>query len=224
MQNRVVIITGAEAPVARTIISRFAEADATIVAVFSTIEQAYQLFPPDVKGYFVAADVCNEAEMKDCFEKVARRFGHIDVLVHAVNEWHRQPLEQTDYDTWKRILDINLNSAFLAVKESIKYMKPEIGGRLILLTNAQGADKARSQHAPYAAAHAGLIRLVEATAAEYGKLNITAHAIATSIILTDENGKHGVQSTQLADMCMHLCGESGNALNGALLRAYGTVL
>lgn len=224
MQNRVVIITGAEAPVARTIISRFAETDATIVAVFRTIEEAYQLFPPDVKGYFVAADVCNESEMKDCFEKVARRFGHIDVLVHAVNEWHRQPIEQTDFDTWKQILDINLNSGFLAIREALRYMKSEIGGRLILLTNAQGADKARSQHAAYAAAHAGLIRLVEATAAEYGKLNITAHAIATSIVLADDKGKHGVQATQVADICVQLCGETGNALNGALLRAYGTVL
>jgi hypothetical protein len=54
-------------------------------------------------------------------------------------------------------------------------------------------------------------------------MDIVAFAIATSILLTDEEGKHGVHAQDVAELCVSLCSPESKALNGATLRAYGTV-
>lgn len=219
---KVVVITGAGSPLGRVLVERFAETGATIVAIFETIDQAYERFPQHVEGWVLAADLTDETSTLACFQKIASQFTGIDVLIHAAQEWDRRPLERTSLEEWDQLLRQNLYSAFLAFREGLKLMKNG-AGRLIAITNQQGADKARAQQAAYAAAHAGVVRLVEATAAEYAKLDVAVFGIATSIVLTEPEGKHGVQAKDIAEMCLSLCKPEGKALTGAILRAYGTV-
>jgi 3-oxoacyl-[acyl-carrier protein] reductase len=69
-----------------------------------------------------------------------------------------------------------------------------------------------------------VIRLVEALGEEYGEAGITAHAIAPSMILFDGmEDEKGIPAEDLARLCVLLAGPAGDALNGAVVRAYGTL-
>ncbi|MBN8587191.1 MAG: SDR family oxidoreductase [Rhodothermia bacterium] len=222
LRNKTVVITGAGTPLGRVLVEHFAKTGATLVAVFDTIDEAYERFPQHLEGWVLAADLADEAAAQSCFRKIAEKFEHLDVLIHATNEWDRRPIGQMSFEDWDRVIRKNLYAAFLSFREAL-YMMKTGPGRLIAITNQQGADKARAQMGAYAAAQAGLIRLVEATAAEYAKLDIAAFAIAPSIVLTEAEGKHGVWAGDVAELCLHLCRPESKALTGSVLRTYGTV-
>lgn len=98
------------------------------------------------------------------------------------------------------------------------------GGRLVAVASGQGADGGVAEQGPYSAAKAGVVRLVEAVAAEQDG-RITAVAVAPSMILFggEEPGTRGVSVEAIADLCVYLAGEGGGIHNGEVLRAYGTM-
>lgn len=223
LENKVVVFVGAGTPAGKVLVDRFAQAGATIIAIFATMDEAYENFPQHVEGWVLSADLAEESEATACFQKIGAQFGRIDVLVHMVQETERRPIERTSFEEWDRVIRQNMTTAFLSFRESVRQMQNGYG-RLIALVGQQGADKARTQQAAYAASQAGIIRLVEATAAEYAKMDIGAFAVAQSILLTDQQGKHGVQASDVADLCIQLCTPAGKALSGAVLRAYGSII
>jgi NAD(P)-dependent dehydrogenase (short-subunit alcohol dehydrogenase family) len=94
----------------------------------------------------------------------------------------------------------------------------------VLSTGTFGADKGRAEQAGYSAGKAGVVRLVEAIAEEYNGTGLTAHAIAPSAIVFDENSDDkGVPVGDLVDLALYLCTPAAASLNGATLRAYGTL-
>ena len=133
-----------------------------------------------------------------------------------------RPLAETTLDDWRSLLDLNLTASFLTVREAVRHFLRDGGGRVIGIASRQGADRAPAQQAAYGASKAGLIRLLEATAAEYAGNDIQAVAVAPSMILFGGEDADGVRADDLAAMCAYLCADAGAAHNGATLRMYGT--
>lgn len=226
LQHKIVVVTGASGRFGQQVVTRFARAGAVIAAVVRREEDAQRIpFPEDGEGWAFPADVTDEASVQACFEQIGSQFGRIDVLIHAVGTWEARPLLETSLAAWEHILRVNLTSAFLCFREAARWMQGQ-GGRLIGFASGQGADLAPPQQGAYAAAKAGLLRLVEATAAELAATahgGITAHAIVPSTILIDHDGSQaGVRADDLVELCVYLCSPAGAAHNGAALRAYGT--
>ena len=132
------------------------------------------------------------------------------------------PLAEPTLDDWRSLLDLNLTASFLTVREAVRHFLRDGGGRVIGIASRQGADRAPAQQAAYGASKAGLIRLLEATAAEYAGNDIQAVAVAPSMILFGGEDADGVRADDLAAMCAYLCADAGAAHNGATLRMYGT--
>jgi NAD(P)-dependent dehydrogenase (short-subunit alcohol dehydrogenase family) len=167
--------------------------------------------------------VTDEAEVVSVFQQIGETYGHIDALVHTVGMWNGKPFLDTTLDDWEQIMRVNLTSTVLCFREAARLMQGR-GGRLIGIASGQGADRGHAQQAGYSASKAGVIRLVEAVAGEFEGTGITAHVIAPSFILFEDAADHkGVPVSDLADLAVYLCGSAGASLNGATLRAYGTL-
>ena len=167
------------------------------------------------------ADLTAEQEVSRVFDEIERRHGPLYALVHTVGMWASSPLGDTNLADWKQMLDVNLTSTFLCFREAARRMGPA-GGRLIAITAAQGADRGRSRQAAYAAAKAGVVRLVEAAAEEYHTRGITAHALAPSMIVYDGRRGSGVPAADLVQAALFLCGKGGASANGTTWRMYGS--
>jgi NAD(P)-dependent dehydrogenase (short-subunit alcohol dehydrogenase family) len=82
----------------------------------------------------VATDVSDPASVKAVFAKTKDTFGRLDVLFNNAGIGApAMPLEDLPYETWKKVVDINLTGLFLCTQEAIKIMKSQEprGGRIV---------------------------------------------------------------------------------------------
>lgn len=206
LQDKTVVITGAGGRLGQRLVARFGEIGACVVSIGR------------VDTTQLALDLTKEAEVTDAFARIKDQYGRIDVLVHAVGMWNEWPLLDTRLEDWERMMRVNLTSSFLCFREAARHMLPE-GGTLVGICARSGLEAALARGGAYAASKAGLLRLVEAVAAEYPVLH--TYALAPSIIRYGKSTGTGVRADDLIELAIQLCSESAAALSGTALQAYG---
>ena len=220
LSGLVAVVTGAAGRLGRVVAAHLAEAGADVVGIDRQ--------PHDVGSLALVADVVNEADVIRAFDRVVDAKGAPDVVVHTVGMWAGAPIAETTLADWRTVLDVNLTSTFLVFRGAVRRMlraEAGSGGRLVALASGQGADKGVAEQAAYSAAKAGVVRLVEAVAAEHRDAEITAAAVAPSMILFGDEGPEarGVEADEVARLCVTLCGPAGTVHNGSVLRSYGSM-
>ncbi len=218
-----IAVTGGGGRLGSRMVSAFAAGGAALAAIVVSDEEAARVPAGDgTRVDIFRADITSEESVTAVFQQIGRRLDGIDALVHTVGMWKAAPLAETTLEDWNTMLAVNLGSAFLCFREAAALMSLN-GGTLIGLSSGQGADRGAAEQAAYSAAKAGVVRLVESVAAEYGPRGITAHAVAPSTILFDDTpGARGVRAEEIIGICSYLIA-GGESLNGATLRAYGSI-
>ncbi len=82
----------------------------------------------------VPTDVSDPAAVKALFARTKDKFDRCDVLFNNAGIGApATPIEDLAYETWKKVVDINLTGMFLCTQEAIKLMKSQDprGGRII---------------------------------------------------------------------------------------------
>ncbi len=139
-----------------------------------------------VQGF--AADVTDEKQVHGAVEEVVSRFGaHPDVLCNNAGGGDRAWFEsgnQREWDsveTWRRYVDLNLNSVYLVSREVAPRMK---SGAAICNTSSVAGLQASPMLAAYAAAKAGVISYSKTLALQLGPDGIRVNAVAPGLIYT----------------------------------------
>lgn len=221
LSNKVVVITGAAGRLGRHIVQRFAGEGATIVAIVRNEDDARRIpFPETAEGWAFPVDVTDEELVQVCFDQIGRQFSEIHALIHTVGGWEASPFLETTMTDFDRMIRLNLTSTFLCFREAARLMIGR-GGHLVAIAAGQGADGGVARQAGYSAAKAGVVRLVESIADELHDSGVTAHAVAPSRILYDDDQGPGIAVEDVVELCHQLVTRTGRALNGATLRAYG---
>ena len=219
MSSRIVVVTGARGRLGRLVSERLLQSGAAVAAL--------DVVPPDdlpAGAIPIGADLADEGDVAEAFTRIEDDLGAPTGLVHTVGMWDGAPLTATTLDAWERVLRVNLTSTFLCFREAARAMRRAgSGGRLVAIASRQGVERGPAEQGGYAASKAGVMRLVEAAAAEYASEGITACAIAPSMILfgDEDHGTRGVPASAIVDLCIYLCGDGGLVHNGSVLRAYG---
>ena len=110
--------------------------------------------------------------------------GPLDVLVNNAGLQHRAPLEVFPEEAWRRLLDVNLTSAFLVGREVARGMLERGRGKIVNVCSIQSA-LARPGVAPYAATKGGLKLLTQGMCADWGPSGIQVNAIAPGYFATE---------------------------------------
>ena len=106
-------------------------------------------------------------------------------------------LSDIDLESWKKIIDTNLTSAFLCSKEAMNIMKKQNFGRIIQISSVVGHQGALKGHIHYASSKSGQLGFTKTLARTGAPYGITANAIAPGIIKTEllytTHGEAGVE-------------------------------
>jgi 3-oxoacyl-[acyl-carrier protein] reductase len=206
-----VLVTGASGRLGSILIRALVEAGSDVTSLGRTR-------PADSSIEHIDCDVLDESSMRAAIARAGKRQAPT-ALIHAVGTWGETPLDSPDVGAWRDLLDINLMSTVICFRAAIDSFGS--GSRLVAFASGQGADRGVAGQSAYAAAKAGVIRLVESADAELKDRGIRAFAIAPSMILYGDESDGGVHASDLATLCVDLLKPEAAALGGSVIRAYG---
>ncbi|GAA1339427.1 SDR family oxidoreductase [Catellatospora bangladeshensis] len=125
-------------------------------------------------------------------DELADELGGVDVLVNCAGTGTRTKALDMDFDTWRSVLSVDLDGAFLCSQRAARHMVREgRGGRIINITSVH-EHTPRVGAAPYCAAKAGLGALTKVLALELAEHDITVNSVAPGEIATPMTGQEDV--------------------------------
>lgn len=110
-------------------------------------------------------------------------FGTVDILVNNAGIARIDDLLDMSIEDWDETQAVNLRAPFILTQTLAPKMIEQGGGKIINVSSQAGVV-AIEGHGSYAAAKGGLNMLTKVMAAEWGRHNIQANAIAPTVILT----------------------------------------
>jgi NAD(P)-dependent dehydrogenase (short-subunit alcohol dehydrogenase family) len=134
---KVAVVTGAGSGIGKAVALALLQ-DGYRVALVGRREQplaevAARSMAPD-RAFVVPTDVTDADAVGRMFDKVAARWGRVDVLFNNAGisappiAWHAMSAQQ-----WRNVVDVNLNGMFFCLQQAFRVMKDQrpMGGRII---------------------------------------------------------------------------------------------
>jgi NAD(P)-dependent dehydrogenase (short-subunit alcohol dehydrogenase family) len=174
-------------------------------------------------------DATNAEAVASLFKDVAENWGPIHGLCSLVGGWAGgRDVEETDDVRFERMMDLNLRSAFYAVRTAIPYLRETGWGRIVLIGSRGAVDYPTSQVA-FNIAKAGVVALGKSAAAELEGTGVTANVLMPSVIDTPVTRQSLPYADyidwptpdQIAGVAQFLLSEDSSVMNGALVPVYG---
>jgi NAD(P)-dependent dehydrogenase (short-subunit alcohol dehydrogenase family) len=141
----------------------------------------------------VPTDVSDPASVKALFDGAREKFGRLDLLFNNAGVGARPlPLEDLPFEQWKKVIDINLNGAFLCTQGAFRIMRAQQpqGGRIIN-NGSISAHTPRPNSAPYTASKHGMSGLTKATSLDGRKYKIACGQIDIGNAATEMTARMG---------------------------------
>jgi 2-dehydro-3-deoxy-L-rhamnonate dehydrogenase (NAD+) len=187
LTGRHAIVTGAAQGIGLSIARRFLASGASVTLwdrdrdlLAATLKELGSLGTVDA----VIGDVTDAEAVTRAAASTAEKFGKIDILV--ANAGISGPnLKAWEYpvETWKQIIDVDLNGVFLCCRAVIPFMLQQKYGRIVNVSSIAGKEGNPNASA-YSAAKAGVIALTKSLGKELADRNIAVNCITPAAART----------------------------------------
>ena len=189
--KKVVLITGAARGIGLATADKFLS-EGWQVAMLDidgeTLEASYgeRKLAQDVM--MIVCDVSKPDQVKQAVENVEAHFGRLDSLINNAGIADFLPAEQTTFETWSRIMEVNLTGPFLCTQTCAPVMLKTGGGSVVNIVSISGF-RASTLRVAYGTSKAGLMHLTKQHAAELGGQGIRVNAVAPGPVDTEMTAK-----------------------------------
>ena len=193
MSKGTAVITGAANGIGQAYAQRLA-ADGFDIAVADVVDAAAtrQLVEAEGRQFFSAiVDVTSPESTQKFATEVAANMPPVAALVNNAGIYPWKSFEDTDYETWKKVISVNLDGAFLMSKAFVPVMKNNHFSRIVNVASTTFWLNAPEMTA-YIASKGGVIGFTRALASEVGAFGINVNAIAPG--LTNTKTMHGINA------------------------------
>jgi 3(or 17)beta-hydroxysteroid dehydrogenase len=127
LKEKIVLVTGAAGAIGGAVAAAVRNAGGTAI-VTDLAGRA---------GIDMALDVTAEAEWRRVIGAIEQKQSRLDGLVNAAGIAAFGSIEKTDYETWRRVLSINLDGTFLGCKYAFPLLRKK-GGSIVNLSSVLG--------------------------------------------------------------------------------------
>jgi 3-hydroxybutyrate dehydrogenase len=187
LKDKVAIVTGAASGIGKEIAHTFACEGARVV-IADLNQKAADATAAEIgdsrKALGVVMDVTNEQQVEAGVARAVEQFGKIDVLVSNAGIQIVAPLDQFEFASWKKLLSIHLDGAFLTTRAVLQRMYKQGTGGSIIYMGSVHSKEASVLKAPYVTAKHGLIGLAKVVAKEGAKHGVRANVICPGFVRT----------------------------------------
>jgi NAD(P)-dependent dehydrogenase (short-subunit alcohol dehydrogenase family) len=181
-KDKVAVITGAANGIGQAFASRLAEDGVHIaIADIAAGDQTVKLVEA-AGGWALACkcDVTSEDSVAAMAAQVQQTLGRCDILINCAGIFPQLNFDQMKFEDWRRVMSINLDSAFLLSAAFVPGMKQRGWGRIVnMASSTLGSVVNGFVH--YVASKGGIVGFTRALATELGPHGITVNAIAPGL-------------------------------------------
>jgi glucose 1-dehydrogenase len=199
LKGQKALVTGANSGIGKAVAIALGHAGADVVVNYVSGEDSARAVVKEIercdgRAYAHQADVSDEKQVAEMFQKMFKEFGTIDILVPNAGIQKDAPFEEMTLDQWNRVLGVNLTGQFLCCREAVREFKrrgvrKEIScaaGKIICMSSVHEVIP-WAGHVNYAASKGGVMLMMKSIAQEVAPFRIRVNSIGPGAIRTPIN-------------------------------------
>jgi len=178
LDGKVCVITGAASGIGATTARLFTAEGARVAGVDLAEGAEGELA--------VQADVTDEDQVREAYERVLRDLGRIDVLFNnaGISSPDDTSVLDTSLDAWQRVQDVNLRSVFLCCKHGIPHLLDGDGGSVINTASFVATMGSAVSQISYTASKGGVLALSRELGMEFARRGVRVNALCPGPVST----------------------------------------
>ena len=183
--NKNIVITGASSGIGLSAGFYFLNCNANVILACQDDQSLKKLLKQNnfTNAIIIKADLEKKEEIEHLLSYITKLFSSIDILINCAGIKLDSDIEKTYPEDFNYMINLNLTSIFLILKELRPYFNPE-GASVINLSCLYGTRPMYGLIA-YSMSKAGLETLTRYAAAEFANLNIRINAISACPVDTN---------------------------------------
>ena len=184
--SRVAVVTGGAQGIGRRTSELLAERGCrvAIIDLQEPEETVKAIQSAGGQAFGFAGDITKEGTVMDFAAAVFAHFRSVDVLVNNAGISHIAPAEETAFNDYRRVIEVNLVAPFLLCRTFGEKMLAARSGSIVNVASVAGL-LGIGDRAAYNASKHGLIGLTRTLAAEWGGRGVRVNAVCPGWVKTE---------------------------------------
>ena len=179
--GEVALVTGAASGIGRACVEALLQRGAAVVGldIDPTIVDLHDR--PDYHG--IVCDLSIEADMVAALDEAVRTFGGVDILILNAGIFpDSEKLGNMSSDTWHRVMSVNMDSAFVMMRECHPLLRLSMKGGRVVVIGSKNVPAPGPGAAAYSASKAAVNQLARVAALEWGEDRIRINSLHPNMV------------------------------------------
>lgn len=182
MTGKVALITGSARGIGLAT-AKLMQAEGWQIAMLDRdIDELARAVPQVAGALALPYDVSRPNDVDLAMAQVHAQFGRLDALVNNAGVADFGPIEHTDFQRWRAVMDTNLDGVFLCSQAAIPMLK-DSRGCIVNIASISGL-RASTLRVAYGTSKAAVIQLTKQQAAELGEFGLRVNCVAPGPVRT----------------------------------------
>jgi NAD(P)-dependent dehydrogenase (short-subunit alcohol dehydrogenase family) len=238
LENKVILVTGAGDGIGRVAAKTYAAYGATVILLGRTVSKLENVYDEiENAGFNKPAIVplnlegASEKDYQDVANVIEEEFGRLDGILHNASHLGSiTSIEQYEPAVWNKVMQVNINSAFMLTQPLIHLLKQSDDASVIFTSSSVGR-KGRAFWGAYAVSKFATEGLVQVLAHELDETDgmVKVNAINPGATRTSmrasaypaENPMHNPKPEDIMPVYLYLMGADSKGVTGQSLDAQG---
>lgn len=192
LKDKIIVVTGGSGLIGKAIVHDIQKKGGLAI-------NADIAFDSNLQTKNVLMDITDDNSIHQGIDLIIRQFGHIDGLVNnaypRTKDWGNK-FEEVSPDSWRKNVDMQLNSCFVLCKKVLESMTKRKSGSIVNIASIYGVvgnnfnvyeGTTLTSPAAYSAIKGGIINFTRYLASYFGKDNIRINCVSPGGIFDNQN-------------------------------------
>lgn len=187
LRDRAVLITGGASGIGAEMVAAFTAQNARVTFVDIDVAAGTEV-AAKTGANFVPCDVTDIKALRESISTIEAALKGVDVLINNAGKDDRQVFGEIEPESWRRMLQLNLDHQFFASQAVARGMSARGRGSIVMLGSVSWM-RGRPGMAAYTTSKAAINGLTRTMARELGPAGIRVNCVVPGAILTERQAK-----------------------------------